>query len=65
MLSIAPTEARKLHDRLKHPIIDADGHWAEYLPLMREELWGEVSPDSFKGTVVEKQAADVLARGAA
>ena len=37
MLSTAPTEARKLHDRLKHPIIDA----------------------------VEKQAADVLARGAA
>jgi len=38
MLSTAPTEARKLHDRLKHPIIDADGHWAEYLPLMREEF---------------------------
>ena len=34
----APTEARKLHDRLKHPIIDADGHWAEYLPLMREQF---------------------------
>ena len=32
------TEARKLHDRLKHPIIDADGHWAEYAPLMREEF---------------------------
>src|SRR3989454_1329788 len=32
------TEARKLHDRLKHPIIDADGHWAEFAPLMREEF---------------------------
>src|SRR2546425_8654291 len=32
------TEARKLHARLKHPIIDADGHWAEYAPLMREEF---------------------------
>ena len=32
------TEARKLHDRFKHPIIDADGHWAEYAPLMREEF---------------------------
>src|SRR5688500_12621235 len=32
------TEARKLHGQLKHPIIDADGHWAEFLPLMREEF---------------------------
>src|SRR5678815_6093366 len=23
---------------LKHPIIDADGHWAEFAPLMREEF---------------------------
>src|SRR5262249_49673323 len=32
------TEARKLRSRLSHPIIDADGHWLEYLPLMREEF---------------------------
>ena len=32
------TEARKIHDGLKHPIIDADGHWAEFAPLMREEF---------------------------
>jgi predicted TIM-barrel fold metal-dependent hydrolase len=32
------TEARKIHDRLKHPVIDADGHWAEFPPLMREEF---------------------------
>ena len=32
------TEARKLRARLSHPIVDADGHWAEYLPLMREEF---------------------------
>ena len=25
-------------------------------------FWGEVNPDFFKGTVVEKQAAEVLAR---
>ena len=30
--------ARKIHDRLKHPILDADGHWAEFPPLMREEF---------------------------
>src|SRR5438128_7216411 len=38
MPSTTRTEARKIHDRLKHPIIDADGHWAEYAPLMREEF---------------------------
>jgi predicted TIM-barrel fold metal-dependent hydrolase len=38
MLASGQTEARKLHARLKHPIIDADGHWAEYAPLMREEF---------------------------
>src|SRR6266849_4333911 len=38
MLSNSQTEARKLHAGLKHPVIDADGHWAEYAPLMREEF---------------------------
>jgi len=38
MSSNGPTEARKIHDRLKHPVIDADGHWAEFQPLMREEF---------------------------
>ena len=32
------TDARKLHSRLNHPIIDADGHWLEYAPVMREEF---------------------------
>jgi predicted TIM-barrel fold metal-dependent hydrolase len=32
------TAARKIHDRLKHPVIDADGHWAEFAPHMREEF---------------------------
>jgi len=39
------TEARK--------ILDADGHWAEFPPLMREEF----------RCIVEKPAAEVLARG--
>ena len=38
MPSNGHTEARKLHDRLKHPIMDADGHWAEFAPHMREEF---------------------------
>src|SRR5437870_13355029 len=32
------TEARKLRSRLSHPVVDADGHWLEYLPVMREQL---------------------------
>src|SRR3989475_93951 len=38
MLSKGQTEARKLRSRLSHPIIDADGHWAEFAPHMREEF---------------------------
>jgi predicted TIM-barrel fold metal-dependent hydrolase len=32
------TDARRLHGRLRHPIVDADGHWIEYIPVMREEF---------------------------
>src|SRR5437667_466545 len=32
------TEARKLRDRLSHPAVEADGHWIEYGPVMREEF---------------------------
>ena len=38
MLTNQPTEARKLRNRLTHPIVDADGHWLEYNPVMREEF---------------------------
>src|SRR5262245_54363490 len=30
-------DARTLHARLNHPVIDADGHWLEYSPVLREE----------------------------
>ncbi len=32
------SEAAKIRGRLSHPIIDADGHWIEYAPVMREEF---------------------------
>jgi predicted TIM-barrel fold metal-dependent hydrolase len=31
-------QARAIRDQLRHPIIDADGHWLEFAPLMREEF---------------------------
>src|SRR2546430_8064014 len=38
MSTRAQTEARQIRGRLKHPVIDADGHWAEFNPLMRQEF---------------------------
>src|SRR5262245_17050805 len=32
------TDARKLRASLGHPVIDADGHWIEHTPVMREEF---------------------------
>src|ERR687895_314833 len=31
-------KATQVRARLSHPIIDADGHWLEYGPVMREEF---------------------------
>jgi predicted TIM-barrel fold metal-dependent hydrolase len=61
-------DARTLHARLTHPVIDADGHWLEYVPVMREEfrrIGGEAAveglalasqraPNSLKMTVAER-----------
>src|SRR6267142_1462981 len=61
-------DARTLHARLSHPVIDADGHWLEYGPVMREEfrrIGGEAAveglavasqrvPNSLKMTVAER-----------
>jgi len=30
--------ASQIHTRLHHPVIDADGHWLEFGPLVREQL---------------------------
>jgi hypothetical protein len=62
------TDARKLHARLRHPVIDADGHWIEYGPAMKEEfrrIGGEAAaealavatqrvPTSLKMTLAER-----------
>jgi len=38
MTAHAHLDARTLRSRLNHPVIDADGHWIEYNPVMREEF---------------------------
>jgi hypothetical protein len=38
MSTTTQNEARKIRASLKHPVIDADGHWAEFPPLMRQEF---------------------------
>src|SRR4026209_2775463 len=61
-------DARTLPARLTHPVIDADGHWLEYSPVMREEfrrtgggaaveglaLASQRVPNSLKMTVAER-----------
>jgi hypothetical protein len=54
MTSNGHMDARKLHARLNHPIIDADGHWLEYGPVMREEvrrIGGEAAAEVLAQTV--------------
>ena len=38
MTSNGHGDARALHAQFKHPVIDADGHWLEYGPVMRGEF---------------------------
>ncbi len=34
----------KIHDRLNHPVIDADGHWIEFEPTLLDYLDGVAGP---------------------
>jgi predicted TIM-barrel fold metal-dependent hydrolase len=69
MSTHAHLDARTLHSRLNHPVIDADGHWIEYNPVMREEfrriggaaaeeafvLSSQRVPDALKLSLAERQ----------
>jgi hypothetical protein len=46
------TQARGIHDRSTHPILDADGHAVRF--------GGQVNPGLCEGTVIERPAAEVL-----
>ena len=73
MSTHAQTDARKLRASLKHPIIDADGHWAEFHPHMRQEflkIGGDVAveaydmavariPNSLNMTVAERRYRNI------
>jgi len=46
--------AAEIHDGLKHPVIDGDGHWMEPIPIFLEYL-GEVA-DVVVGEVADGRA---------
>ncbi len=31
-------DAAQLHARLNHPVVDSDGHWVEYFPVLLDYL---------------------------
>jgi predicted TIM-barrel fold metal-dependent hydrolase len=52
--------ARTLHSRLRHPVVDADGHWIEYMPVMREEfrrIGGEAAAEALATATARVPAA--------
>ena len=51
------------YELVEHEVITADDFHA-FMFTNAVRFWGEVNPDFFKGTVVEKAAAEVLARSA-
>ncbi|HKA55906.1 MAG TPA: amidohydrolase family protein [Candidatus Binatia bacterium] len=60
MSSNGHVNASGLHARLRHPIIDADGHWLEFGPTVREQLrkiGGDRAVDGFSlfGSQVAKE----------
>src|SRR4029077_16062025 len=50
------------YELVEHGLI-TDGDFRDFMFANAVRFWGEVNPDFYKGTVVEKQAAEVLARG--
>jgi amidohydrolase family protein len=48
------------HELVEHGLITEDD-FRDFMFANAVRFWGEVNPDFFKGTVLEKQAADVLA----
>ena len=51
------------YELVEHGLLDEDD-FRDFMFTNAVRFWGEVNPDFFKGTVVEKQAAEVLTRKA-
>jgi hypothetical protein len=49
------------YELVEHGLL-TDDDFRDFMFANAVRFWGEVNPDFFKGTVVEKQAAEVLAR---
>ncbi len=49
------------YELVEHGLLDEDD-FRDFMFTNAVRLWGELNPDFFKGTAVEKQAAEVLAQ---
>src|SRR3981189_2903616 len=50
----SPVESAKVREQLDHPVVDADGHWLEPVPVFLEFLRDEAGPaltDQYRETV--------------
>jgi len=50
------------YELVEHGLLSEDD-FRDFMFTNAVRFWGEVNPDFFKGTVVERQAAEVLAQG--
>jgi predicted TIM-barrel fold metal-dependent hydrolase len=52
----------KIHSRLKHPVVDGDGHWLEYTPVFSEKMRKAVGDKAADGFIAAmKSTPDALA----
>src|SRR5512146_2937948 len=46
----AHASPKQIHDSLKHPVVDGDGHWLEYAPVFSDRMrkaGGDLAADGF------------------
>jgi predicted TIM-barrel fold metal-dependent hydrolase len=41
---MSQTQSAMIHDRIRHPVIDSDGHWVEFEPTLLDYLDGVAGP---------------------
>ena len=45
----------KIHSRLKHPVVDADGHWLEFVPVFSEKMRKAVGDKGANGFLASQR----------